>query len=552
MSLARPRAVLSRLKRRSLGALRGAFRRRHRAGEEDLRAVHYFGRASAVNFWDAADFSEAPAHLERIRADGFNAVIVVIPWRGFQRTLVPPAYDEQAFERLRRLLAMIEEAGLAVVLRVSYPFNHDPDSVGDFDERVLGLFSRPQVRAAWLHYLGRIRDVAEGFAGFRFAFFSWEDVPSLRELMHHRDLARRRQLAQSLGYREFLERRMDLAQASRIFGEALTDWAQVYVPLQDSEAYPSFHDFVNQALDQLLREGQAVWPKLAMQVRVDHDRGRVEGKDVWLENDIRVGDPGMRVTYYALCMYTTGQGGTLSPADALDNLERMLVRVSGGGANTNHFIDQFIFHEESPLYRHWPRMEESGMGAFLSGAAALLRKYSRGYAFWNYFDYRVNHFYNPAFVRGLHGWTVEGAVALRPRGEKADAVLEPGAAIAQRIDPHARGNAPWLYEKMQFAAMAQAPAGGRLAILANGVVEAEIEVGGGGLHAVAAEFPPERHRGGEVVVTLRNSGSVPVAIGEIFLWGFVYRAHIYDEHGRPGRYRAAVVDMLKASREIRP
>lgn len=512
-----------------------------------LRAVHYFGRAHAVNFWDAADLSEAPRHLAQIRADGFNAVIVVVPWRGFQRTLAPPTYDEASFRRLHRLLGMIAEARLKVVLRVSYPYSHDSESDGDHDERALGLFTRSEVRAAWLDYLAKVRGVAEGFAGFQFAFFSWEDVPAIREAMPHRTLEQRRELAGSLGYRRFLSSRFDIEQVSRLFGQPSRDWSEVYVPLAESGAYPTYHEFVNVSLEGLLRAGQRVWPRLAMQVRVDHDRGRVAGEDVWLENDIRVHDADMRVTYYALPMYTASRGGTLSARQALANLERMLRRVSDEGRNPNHFLDQFLIHEESPLYRDWPRLAESGVGDFLAGAAALLREYSRGYAFWAYFDYRVNHFYNPAFVRGLHGWRVKGEVSLQPGSEIAQAALAPGAELGQRMDPHLRGHAPWLYERLQFAATARClGATGGIEILADGVPEAWIDVPDGPARQVHAELPPERHRGGEVEVTLRNAGAVPVAVTDLCLWGFVYRGHIYDEHGAPGPYLEAVRAMLRA------
>ena len=532
---------------RAFAGARDAWRRLWRREEDYLRGVHYFGRAHAVNFWDAADLSEAPAHLAQIRADGFNAVVVVVPWRGFQRSFAPPVYDEVSFDRLRRLLGMVQAARLGIVLRVSYPFNHDPESEGDYDERALGLFTRPAVRAAWLDYLAKLRGVAEGFRAFRFAFFSWEDVPSIREIMPHRTPAKRRELAASLGYQRFLSDRFGLEQVSRIFGQPFEDWSQVYVPLADSEAYATFHEFVNLSLAQLLRSGREAWPGLAMQVRVDHDRGRAGGKDVWLENDVRVEDPGMRVTYYSPCMYAPPGRATISPPEALANLERMLRRVSGAGRNRNHFLDQFIFHEESPLYRHWPRIEESRMGEFLTGAATLLRAYSRGHALWNYFDYRVNHFYNPAFVRGLHGWSTTGGVSLHAGGDKGMATLAPGAGIGQRMDPHMRGHAPWLYERMEFSAMARSlgDRAGRLTVTADGVAEAEADVPGAELGAVAATLPPERHRGAEVEVIVRNTGAVPVAVTELCLWGFVYRSRIYDENGNPGPYLEPVRAMLR-------
>lgn len=510
-----------------------------------LRAVHYFGRAHAVNFWDAADLSEAPGHLARIRADGFNAVVVVVPWRGFQRSMTPPAYDEENLARLRRLLMAIQSARLKCVLRVSYPFNHDPDSEGDYDERSLWLFTRAEVRAAWLDYLRRLRAIAEAFPAFEFAFFSWEDVPAIRELMPHRSPHERRVLAEATGYREFLADRFSLDRVSQLYGERFSDWAQVYIPLADSAGYRLFHEFVNTALDRLLADGRRVWPRLALQVRVDHDRARVDGEDVWLENDMRIDDRGMRVTYYGLPMYTEAGTKSLSAEGAQENLERMLRRVTADGRNTNHFLDQFLFHEESPLYQ-FPTMAVPAMRSFLAAAAVLLQRYSRGYAFWSYYDYRVNHFYNPAFVRGLHGWRAQGDVSLQPRGAKTVAVLAPGAAIEQRMDPHTVGHAPWLYEELRFSATAGAMGGkGRIAVVTQGIVEAELEIASGPLQAVEASLPPERHSGGKIDVALRNTGDVPIAVTELCMWGFVYRAHIYDEDGRPGRYHGAVTGMLR-------
>jgi hypothetical protein len=48
------------------------------------------------------------------------------------------------------------------------------------------------------------------------------------------------------------------------------------------------------------------------------------------------------------------------------------------------------------------------VGRVLTGAVGLLKKPSRGYGIWNYFDYRANHLYNPNFLRGLHGCESRG------------------------------------------------------------------------------------------------------------------------------------------------
>jgi hypothetical protein len=507
-----------------------------------LRAVHYFGHAHPTSFWDSANLTEAPAHFSRIRADGFDAVIFVVPWRGFQRRLSPPSYDETNMARLRSVMAMAHEAGLKTILRVSYPWSSDPDSVGSYDERILALFGTAEAREAWRDYLVRLRCIADDFDSFEFAFFSWEDMPSTRELMVHRSLEERRRLAGPLGWRDHLASRHDLARIGELFGEPLSSLDDIYVPLADCEAYEHYVHFINAALFDLLEYARGAWPGLAMQVRVDWDALQVPGAHHrWVENDIRERDPALRVTYWFPFMYIRCDGQTISAAEALASLERMLLRVSDGGRNTNHFLDQFVFYDESPHFGHFPRIDEREMKTFLREAARLMQRYSRGYGLWNYFDYRVNHFYNPIFVQGLQGWIVQGEVRVEEGPEPRLAWLAPGASIAQRIDPHARGYAPGAYTTMKFSALARVRAGvGRLALVTDDVIEAEATVRPGDAAHVGFEVPAERHRDGTATVAIVNAGSVPVAITDVSLAGVVYRSRIYDEHGREDRFAKAV------------
>ena len=506
-----------------------------------VRAVHYFGHAHPTSFWDAANLSEAPGHFERIRADGFDAVIFVVPWRGFQRTLSPPTYDQVNLERLRSLMAMAQAARLKTILRVSYPWSSDPESVGSYDERILGLFSTAEARAAWLDYLRCLRRVAEGFRGFEFAFFSWEDMPSTRELMVHRTEEERRRLAGPLGWRAHLETRFDLARTGEMFGRPMASFDEVYVPLADCEAYAEYVQFINAALFELLDQGREAWPGLAMQVRVDFDALTVGGRSRWVENDIRLQDRALRVTYWFPFMYMPSDGQTISAAQALWSLERMLLRVSDLGRNTNHFLDQFVFYDESPHFGHFPKIDASEMETFLREAARLMRRYSRGYGLWNYFDYRVNHFYNPIFVRGLEGWSATGEVAVEAGAEPHLARLAPGASIAQSIDPHARGYAPGTYRKLDVTLRGRASGGeGRVALVTDGVREGEGIVAEGALGVVQFEVPADRHRDGIASVAIVNTGSVPISITEVSLTGAVYRSRIYDEHGGEDRFAEAV------------
>lgn len=503
-----------------------------------IRAVHYFGRAQPANFWDAARLADAPGELRKIRNDGFNAVILVVPWRGFQRTLYPSTFDHVNLDKLRNILAIVEAEGLKCILRVSYPWNHDPESELTFDERIIGLFSSPRIREAWLAYLAQLRGIAEQFRSFLFAFFSWEDLPSIRPLMLYRSQAERLTLAKALGFQSFLSSRMNLSAASKLYGEKFADFSDAYIPLPDNAAYPQYNDFVNQTLSDVLALGRTVWPRLSMQVRADFEQIRAGGIPAYIENDVRVWDRTLRVTYYFVYMYAINSGEWLSSEQAIANLTQVLNRVTGEGRNTNHFLDQFVFYDNSPQFEYWARIDPVELPDFLQKAARLLKRMSRGYGLWNYRDYRHSHLYNPNFLRGLHGWQVDGEAFIKTSGpEEHWAVLSPGSAISQKLIPELAGNAPSLYTSVRFSARVNSGnSRERLFVRTNGVLECEVSIEADDLE-ISADLRPELHSGSRVVeVRIENGGAGNLAISDLYLWGFVFRSHIYDEHGRPGKH----------------
>ena len=45
-----------------------------------IKAAHYFAHASMGNFWSAFRQHEVAADFSGIRDDGFNTIILLIPW----------------------------------------------------------------------------------------------------------------------------------------------------------------------------------------------------------------------------------------------------------------------------------------------------------------------------------------------------------------------------------------------------------------------------------------------------------------------------------------
>ena len=146
-------------------------------------------------------------------------------------------------------------------------------------------------------------------SGFRFAFFSWEDLPSIRETMVHRSREERIALAGATGYRAFLRSRFELAQISQLFGEAFRDFVDVYIPLPNGEAYRTYNEFVNRALAGLLMLGRTV--NRAHHAGAGRQPVNIGGKIVWLRMTF-VPERNMRVSYY--CLYIRQWRQTLSGA----------------------------------------------------------------------------------------------------------------------------------------------------------------------------------------------------------------------------------------------
>ena len=88
---------------------------------EYLKSVTYFGDAWPINYWGTED-DNMGANFARIKADGFNSIILVIPWREFQPGDMGNMYNEAAFAKLDQVMKCAVTAGITAVTR---PFRSD-------------------------------------------------------------------------------------------------------------------------------------------------------------------------------------------------------------------------------------------------------------------------------------------------------------------------------------------------------------------------------------------------------------------------------------------
>ena len=187
---------------RGMGRLR-AWRRRH-YDNGFIRAVHYFGDGWPINCWSTMTTRQAREDFASIREDGFNAVILVVPWRGFQVEQFPPTYEEHYFRLLRGLLREAARARLWVILRVSYSHHICDEAPLISKHLTAGFLTDASFEKPWLHYLKRLRRATRFHANLYGSFICWEEFWHGLMRFTEDPEERRRSLALSTGYSDFL------------------------------------------------------------------------------------------------------------------------------------------------------------------------------------------------------------------------------------------------------------------------------------------------------------------------------------------------------------
>ena len=87
-----------------------------------VRSATYFADEWSINFWNC-EMDHLESDLAQIKADGFDSIIIVIPWREFQPTVSPISYNDYAFSKLDELMSAADDAKLKVYARLGYTWD---------------------------------------------------------------------------------------------------------------------------------------------------------------------------------------------------------------------------------------------------------------------------------------------------------------------------------------------------------------------------------------------------------------------------------------------
>jgi hypothetical protein len=504
-----------------------------------VRAAHYFSDAWVLNFWQVMDHRKLNDDLRHIVSDGFNTIILVVPWREFQISQFKPAYDPFYIKQLDRVMAAADKHNLSVIVRVAYSHQISESATISGLTQAQRLLCDPDTHKVWLHYLATVFEICHGYRSFRYGFLSWEEFwHAFGRWQLDRDDYRIK-TAKDTGFNEYL-----LEQGI----EGVTA-----IPRSEEPEHEFYHAFINHRIAQMYDEARAVFPRLCMEVRVDKDTlYAANGEVQWLSNDNFDDHDNTRLTYWAPFMGAANQGEQLTAQRAVELLAHMLNDVSENGDKPNHIVDQFNFVDEAPKFKGiHAEINPAEVSGFLDGAAPLLAHNSAGYGVWAYRDYRQNLLYNARFLMGVRGWHhSSGPYKILRKG----GVQLPQSAVVRQVLPVPVVGLQYAVPFDKFTlevdvSHALLP-GHCMSARINSATWLPLQVSENG-KVLCVDIPIERSivRGDGIVFELRNDGPT-LKIYTLSLYHYVFRGSIRLESGEPSTHHAALVEFNTQLRKI--
>lgn len=402
---------------------------------EYLVSATYCSDAWVINFWNS-ESSRMEEELAQIRNDGFNSIILVVPWREFQPELSPAGYNPYAFEKLHQVMAAAARQDLWVVIRLGYTWDYySEESVLNRYEAL--LYDQAGTRNAWLEYAAKIYDEISQYDNFYGGFITWEDFWNFTDkagkIGHGRDSVR---LAQKIGYQAYLEEHYLIEAVNQIYETELDSFDKFYLPERTEHAYQLFFRFYDYFLNDLLVQTQAVFPNLSMEVRLDVDAVAAE------DGQSQIGIPHYS-TYscgeadFTAAMYGAPMGfeagRELEAEETIEQLKQQLVLMRSYNGGKPMYLDQFLYMDETEEFAYNARLKETERAKFLELSAPVLRSMTMGYGIWTYRNYTDNAVYNAQFGLGTQGWCFEGGSEIELRKGSNMARLSAKSGLSQDL-----------------------------------------------------------------------------------------------------------------------
>jgi hypothetical protein len=399
---------------------------------EKIIGTHYTGSTWAPAFWSNVNIYEVHDDFIEIKENGFNTVIIVVPWVGFQTSVEPMSYFEDYFQLLDKILRIAKKDALNVILRIGYVHEIGTTSVPGHYERVINLFTKKNIYySAWLDYLDRLYDVASRYDNLLFGFVTWEDFFIID--FTHLPVEKRAFLSSAIGYQEYLTR-YSLITLSGIYKKVFSSYTEIPIPSYNSSAVPLFYEFWDQLLIKIYKESKKHFLKLSMEVRVDCDPSHKFTRYNCHESTFDLGgEDDITIIYYTPAWGALNKGDQTTADDAVSRFQNLLDWVRSHTDNFI-FIDQFNFIDNTPGFKKNTKIIPDEVPGFIDRSAAVISDNTIGYALWAMKDVRANVIKNGSFERGNLGWETEKGRLLIDEGEiQRSLLLEDMGRLEQYI-----------------------------------------------------------------------------------------------------------------------
>ncbi len=509
------------------------------AAERLVKAVTYMGSEWTVDFWDS-ELSTMEQDFRQIRKDGFNTVIIAVPWRQFQPDLNAGDLNPEAYLRLRRIMAAGEETGLQVMLRLGYTWDNF-DRVRDVSDRYRRLRTDPKARERWLSFAKSVYGTASSFGSFGGGFLTWEDFWGF---MKETETAGNRmgRAAVSSGYRDWLKENIPAEEIALYYGEEAekATGSDAVFPGSESPARRFVYAWNDAWMNSLIEDTQEVFPGLSMEVRLDIDPvPNLYGYQDGCTHNVTF--PAGKAPY-TCCMYSAAMGypaGSLISADQGIEKAWEILGELREDAGKPVFIDQFLFTDNTPEFSHNAKLREDEIPEYITGMAPVIREAGKGYAVWTYRDYADNVICNGQFAQGRKGWRLYGGEIVTENGNSM-LFLQKGDAAEQNLANQFtvlpdEDYVDFRAEPVSVAAQISqsSAAQGALLEISTGSAVKQIRVDQAGLFRVSME------KSNSTELTIRCLEG-KVRIDDVKVYSFVTEGGIYHMDGTPGPYLEAV------------
>lgn len=377
-----------------------------------VRSATYFGDEWPINFWNS-EFSRDKVGKDflQIKNDGFNSIIVVIPWKEFQTSINPITYNDYTFTNLELIMEVANKYGLGVYTRIGYTWDYYNDEDDDIHLRYLDLLRNKDVYAAWLDYCKTLYQTLSKHSNFKKGFLTWEDFWGVFTICDIQDYNTRLQYASDIRYYEWVKNHYTLEEYNNKYNLSYSTLENIPVPLRDEPAMEDFYAFYDSFLNTILVDSQTCFKDLSIEVRIDADIVTKEDGSIGYyshEKTYSCGNSDYTATMYGIPMGYENNGERVDADDAIKHTEWILNQLKEKNDGKPVYVEQFIFYDNTPKFINNARLKDSELESYLENVSSVLLNYTNGYGIWTYRNYKNNMLYNPQFGLGEQGWQVMG------------------------------------------------------------------------------------------------------------------------------------------------